>query len=519
MECAIAHAFFGTSFVAQQGESGSPDILRLKDDDAKDEFVLSLTAGDKLYLELGGPGDNLAYTAMSLGCEVLRIPTFKVGNKQSVLQIAAECGWSVDDERAQGEESSDELTVRKTRALAIFALAQKRPQDFVKSEARDADILQLKIHYRGYKRGEKWLLASYLAFLAGHRDLRLIELAREKQREALQDKSSVYDSILHKLVHTLLTDVSAGERKAFLKRLGVKQVEDVRLPKSKDLQKAYKNLLAKIIGAMVEGDKFTSPLLNMMKEEKKAMQAILDRHPVYLAIKAQIPGFGVLTGAAVLNMIVDIRRFESFPSLKAFAGYHHFDDGSRARRVKGRVSNWSPLLKQAIWKWCQWTLKSSDSPYFAKLGNRRAYELIKLLKVRQSAANEQGLDVEILPIAFRERSIAGVADIKVDDLPVLLAHVDALYERAGTTFQAKDEEEGEESDAPVKAKDPKLAKLVRGLKKAALDKALRWLGQQKLKGVYATWRKTIGLSEFPDRSVPLPVTTPSASAESPATLM
>lgn len=51
---------------------------------------------------------------------------------------------------------------------------------------------------------------------------------------------------------------------------------------------------------------------------------------------------------------------------------------------------------------------------------------------------------------------------------------------------------------PVTAKDPKLAKLVRGLKQQALDRALRWLGQQFLKHIFAEWRKAVGLSAAPE---------------------
>ncbi len=166
--------------------------------------------------------------------------------------------------------------------------------------------------------------------------------------------------------------------------------------------------------------------------------------------------------------------------------------------------------------------QDARSPWREKLDRRRAYELYKLLRDRQAQADAEGLAYEILPPAFRERVIASVNDMKVEDLAVyafvdvpgkkpkkvlvggLLHHVDQLRARAGVKpVKAADEEDeaGDEAEAAqdAAAKDPKLAALTRGLKQSALDKALRWLGQQFLKHVFKAWRASLGLSELPTR--------------------
>ncbi|MFZ2804239.1 MAG: hypothetical protein WA001_03375 [Patescibacteria group bacterium] len=223
-----------------------------------------------------------------------------------------------------------------------------------------------------------------------------------------------------------------------------------------------------------------------------------------------------------------MHRHQTSPaSLKAFAGYHHFEDGSRACRKAGVVSNWAPELKQAVYLLCDQTLKRKDSPWRAKLDCRRAYELYKLLKDRQLKAFEQNLDIEILPAAYEKRNITSVLDMTVADLAVyadtgkrtkpnklhpegkpimklvggLAFHVDKLREMAGIKANAPDEEDetagAAEEEAEVEAKNPALAKLVKGLKKVALDKAMRWLGQQFLKHIFKEWRRSIGLVQEP----------------------
>ena len=63
----------------------------------------------------------------------------------------------------------------------------------------------------------------------------------------------------------------------------------------------------------------------------------------------------------------------------------------------------------------------------------------------------------------------------------------------------EDDLEAEPDSTPdPTAKDPKLAKLLRGLKLQGLQKAIRWLGQQFLKHIFKEWRKAVGLPEQPE---------------------
>lgn len=137
-----------------------------------------------------------------------------------------------------------------------------------------------------------------------------------------------------------------------------------------------------------------------------------------------------------------IRRTEKERDLArfiAYAGYHHFEDGSRARRRAGKVSNWNTQLKQAVYLLCDMTVKNPTSPWRAMLDQRKAYELVKLLADRQAKADEQGLEVEILPAAFR-RPITSVADVTLADFTTLSEHIKQLQERAGVAWKGVEAE-------------------------------------------------------------------------------
>jgi hypothetical protein len=297
-------------------------------------------------------------------------------------------------------------------------------------------------------------------------------------------------------INAMLISVPEAERDAFLAKMGV----DKYAGKSAIPRKAVVDMLRKIIDALMESDT-TSPFLAKMKSEKKEIEKLLKKDTVYQLVFDPIPGCGPLISARIMSAIVDIRGFRSFPKLKAFAGYHHFADGTRARRVAGKVSNWNPELKQATYLWTQQTLKMPNSPWRTKLDLRRAYELYKILKDRQLKAYDLDIDTEILPEAYASRTILSVNDMTPADLAVLNAHVDVLRKSAGirTGGDEEDDLEAEPDSTPdPTAKDPKLAKLLRGLKLQGLQKAIRWLGQQFLKHIFKEWRKAVGLPEQPE---------------------
>ncbi|HWQ99369.1 MAG TPA: transposase [Candidatus Methylomirabilis sp.] len=525
MRYAISHALLGTSYVATLHDDPSviPDVTRLRDDASKEEFLLvTLKPGDTLFTDLGGATDKVALVATVRGAEVHRIPTFRLGNKASYAKDAEARGWTIEDEPSHGNETSDELTVRKARAIATAIAAVERTGDFVHQRDEDQTLLLVKQEYRSFRMMQKVLLANTQRLLSTYNDRYLLELAREVKPEdaaGLLSGNKVSTKAAKKAIEALLVDIPEHERGAFMQKLGLDKLEAKKMiPRT-----AVKGMFAKIIEALLEAGPM-SPFMTAMKETEKSIQKRLKGHAVFCTVFEPIPGCGPRIAARMLAAIVDIRRFESIPALKAYAGYHHFEDGSRARRRAGKVSNWNTELKQAVFLWTEQTLKMPASPWREKLDRRRAYELYKILKDRQSKAVADGLGYEIMPVEFTTRSIACVNDVTVADLAILNAHVDALRKAAGIKPQKTDEEseegEGEDSEAAIAAKDPKLARLVRGVKMQGLLKAKRWLGQQLLKHIFRSWRATLGLPEFPATVKSAPTAgagnaTPSPEASAP----
>ena len=518
----VAHAFMGVSYACEDaspsGTGVPPAILRLKDDAAKTAFLLdSLKSGDRLFLELGGAGDKLALMAHYMGVEVHRIPTFKIGDKDAAKQMALSKGWDVVDEPSMGEETADKLTARKARAMAVLAAAQDRPGDFLKIDDADERMLTIKMKYRSYRASQRTLLAAYQRLLANYNDQYLLELARN--RKDLGDAVSgmfagknVHTQAALRAINALLVTIPEEAREQFLTRLGIDKIKGKKMIPRKTVASMFR----KIIDALVESEE-VAPFLASMKETKKEIEKLLKADRIHNKVFGPLPGCGPLIAARMMSAIVDIRNFRSRPALTAFAGYHCLPDGTRARRRAGAVSNWNMELKQAVYLWCTQTLKMPQSPWRTKLDQRRAYELYKLLKTRQAKAEAEGLDYEILPAEFVGRSINNTYDLTLADLAALIARVDMLRKKAGVKAK-KDEDEDEESgveDATLEeetevAKDPALAKLTRGVKMQALQKAMRWLGQQMLKYVFKAWRDALGMPEttYVPRREPAPAVPP-----------
>ena len=494
----IVHAFLGVSYVAKGDASSEspamPEILRLKKDDAKEAFLLNLSPEDRFFIEMGGAGDKVTLIAMYRGAEVRRIPSFKLGDKDAVKGVLEARGWLMPDEPSIGSETSDHLTARRNRAVALFARAASCPGDFALIGEANQPILLIKQRMRSYRAYQRTLLATYQRLLATFKDQYLLEGVKSGEATGTVMGDKVTTEAAMRAINAMLVSIPENERGAFLAKMGV----DKLVGKSAIPRKAVVDMLQKIIDALMESD-ILSPFLASMKSEKKEIEKLLKNDPVYQLVFDPIPGCGPLISGRIMAAIVDIRGFRTRPQLTAFAGYHHFADGSRARRVAGRVSNWNPEFKQAVYLWTEQTLKLPSSPWRARLDLRRAYELYKILKDRQLKAFEQDLDVEILPQAFEARVIRSVNDMTVADLAILLAHVDVLRKKAGVRTGDDEEDDLEADSTPdPTAKDPKLAKLLRGLKAQAMQKAKRWLGQQLLKHIFQEWRKAIGLPERPE---------------------
>ncbi len=517
MDYAIAHAPKGISFVVSMQEGDrSPTILRLKNDPAapakskeKSTFLEKLTEGDRVFLELGGPSDRLALAAYAHGAVILRYPSFLL-NRDATMKIVSGAGIAWKEEKAAGTEQTDVLTARKLRALALHTLGRNNDAGFYALSDKDLSLLQLAMAWRSYERSYKGTQRAYLGVLSAYRDQTFVELALSRQLRADAVDETMHNRVLELLLEDMLGgEVNETERKDFFAMIG-KEFEGGQLPK-----RATEETVATIVNALLESDTFKSTVFGRLKTQKKHIERLLQggrvrvkgekateipANEIYEKVFEPIHGCGPLIAARIISSVGDIRRFETFPKLKAFAGYHHFEDGSRARRVSGKVSNWSPTLKQGVYLFCDITVKQSpETPWRRKLDSRKAYELVKLLADRQAQATELGLDAEILPKAWAERNIASVNDVVPADYAVLCAHVDALQKLAGVAWKGDDEAEEDEAEATATAADPRLGKLVRGLKGRAHQKGLRWLGQQFLKHVFVTWREALGIHD-PERS-------------------
>ena len=497
-DVALVHAFLGVSYIvkgsANSDSPAKPEVIRLKNDEAKESFALGLTPEDRLFLEMGGAGDKVALIAMYRGAEVRRLPSFKLGDKKAVKEAIEAHGWQLPDEPSIGKETSDELTARRNRAVVLFAHAASSPGDFILIGEANQQTLLIKQCNRSYRASQRTLLAAYQRLLSTYRDQYLLESVKagESTGTILGDK--VPTEAAMRAINAMLVSIPESERGAFLAKMGVDKLAG----KPIIPRKTVVDMLRKIIDALMESDTL-SPFLASMKSEKKKLEKLLQNDPVYRLVFDPIPGCGTLISGRIMAAIVDIRGFMSLPKLKAFAGYHHFADGSRARRVKGKVSNWNPELKQGVYLFTEQALKMPGTEFRTKLDCRRAYELVKILKDRQLKALEQGLDVEILPQAYATRIIGSVREMTTADLAVLLAHVDVLRKKAGVRTGDDEEDDLEADSTPdPTAKDPKLAKLLRGLKMQAMQKAKRWLGQQFLKHIFFAWRKAVGLPERPE---------------------
>ena len=518
MKYAIAHAVKGVTFVAQLGNDGKPVVARLADDPvappeagaskkrAKLNFLSQLMPGDQVVMELGGAADRLALAAVAHGAEVYRYQSFLLG-KERTRDVVTLVGWPIDDERPRGKETGEELTVRKMRALALLRLSEVGLGMFMKAEDQDISLLRLGLEFRAFRRSQKAAHRAYQGLLSAYRDQAFLDLAFARQQRAKVTEEEIYSAVLERLAEDILGGgVSDTERADFFAAIG-KEFEGGMIP-----MRATEDDIEKIVNAMLESDRFHATVFDRLKSQKKRIELLLKGGKVKVLgtkekriipanfiwenVFAPIPGVGPLIGARIIAAIGDIRRFKTLPSLKAYAGYHLFEDGSRACRIKGRTSNWDQDLKQGVYLFCVQTLKIKDSPWRAKLDQRRGYELYKILRSKQVEADGAGLTYEILPDAFKTRVVGNTYDVTVADLAALLTHVDVLRKQAGVSSGVVDE--GDEESATIK--DPALAKLVRGVKQQALDKALRWLGQQFLKHVFKSWRQAVGLSELPVRT-------------------
>lgn len=519
---AVAYAPKGTAFVATRGANGNLTTLALKESakkpgsrEKKIAFIQSLDPDhDVVVVENGGTSDYFALLARARGIPVLRFPTSVLGgaehpakkndeadalDRSRAMALLNQHGiTAVKAEKPNGTETGAMLTLRKARAMAMCMVGINGHEDLRPMTEGDVTNLRLKLVYRSYMRSFKATMRAYQGVLQSYRDQALIA----------QAFTETEDDVLETLFKDLLGgEANETERADFFALIG-KTFGSGGLP-----AQATEEDIAKLVSAFIESDKFRSTIVDRLKTQKKAVERalqggkvrrkgtkefdIIPANDVYKTVFEPIPGCGPLIAARMIAAIVDIRRFKSLPALKAYAGYHHFEDGTRSRRVAGKVSNWNTDLKQGVYLFCDQTVKSKKSSWNAKLEHRKAFELYKLLLNRQEMAMDAGLDLEVVPAAFMERAINGVQDILPGDFATLAAHLEALQNRFGVAFKKGDDEEdlqGVETDEEDEVEQTTLtkpekdfAKKLKGLKGGAHQKALRWLGQKFLTHVYNEW--------------------------------
>ncbi len=525
---AFAHAPKGMTYVVRWLRSNPAirEIVRLKDDPMKFAgakgkkilFISKVKPGDEVFLELGGVTDRLAFALLSLGAVVYRIPNYRLKDER-VTSLLAEAKIDLGtEEKAMGEETSTVLTARKHRAFAIEVLATSDVDQFYRTDVRDANVLQIGQEFKSFRRAQKSLLRAYQGLLSSYRDQILIQLAQRRQMAAQLDEEALFNQTLLSVARLILGEANKTEIDDFMASVGQK-LEGTR-PSLTD-EKGVK----KLIEALLETDQAQATVASRLKVQLKRIEVLLkggtlksglegDKPqklpPSFLweQVFSKIARVGPITAAGLISAIGDIRRFPKRSSLTWYAGYAQNADGSRQRPRKGETDNKSRVLKQTVYQWTQSVLKAkpAECVWRQKLDSRRAYELWKILAMRQADADAKGVTDKLLPPAMLARNVPmSVVEILPGDLKLLSDHVDALRKKSGTFVgEETDDEEAEglddaenaaaieETPSDLKEADKQLGRVMRGVKGSALNKALRWLGQQLICTVWQLWNQALG---------------------------
>ncbi len=116
------------------------------------------------------------------------------------------------------------------------------------------------------------------------------------------------------------------------------------------------------------------------KEERKSnadLERVLKTLDVYTKLFEPIKGVGPRIAAGIISAIGDIRRFQNSDKLRAFAGCHVNDSngektqlgteagsgGKFPRHTRGKVANWHPNLRQALYLLGDQFNRNPDSPW------------------------------------------------------------------------------------------------------------------------------------------------------------
>ncbi|MBI2065777.1 MAG: transposase [Candidatus Zambryskibacteria bacterium] len=372
------------------------------------EMLGSLTPDDVLFLELGGQNDKFAIAAFRTGAKLLRLPT-----------------WHISDEQKRQREQEGRVGKDvEEPASIIHRFAAEKPESFYPFRESDLPYMEVRL----------------LAKMFGTVQTKIRMALANKLRQIGQDLEFLGGPngfpTTKQAIESVLMTVPAEERA---------EVD----PKDGTAIKFFKSL---------EGS------------FKKELEAKLEELPVYKAVFEPIPGCGPGIAGYTIAAMLDIRRFPTFPKLKAYAGWHLVpNNGSgwkAAQRQRGERANWNHMLKQAGFFFAaQVNNGSPDNPWKQQLEARRIREINKLLELRRNEGKP-------IPINM--------------DAERLMREV-VLPERARAAALSS---EGRKVI-------PHILEPYTGILALAHKRAMRWVVQQYFGYVYREWRRFEGLSTEP----------------------
>lgn len=382
------------------------------------EFIESLSGEDTIFTELGGQNDKFCLAAIGHGVTMLRLPTFVIH----------------DEQKRQREEDGKEGASVESSAHILWRWAKERPETFHPFREVDYPYTRVRMLSRMY-----WTIQRNIRIAIANR-LRHIQ----EDMVYLNVGDSKRLGVISESISALIETVPTGAPSEM-------EVDDSGEVKLRGFER----------------------MENRFKAELKSE---LEGLPLYRAVFEPIKGCGPGIAGFVIAAIMDIRRFPSFPKLKAFAGYHLIPDGRGGfmapRAMRGQRANWDHKLQQAVYYFATCMDKQKpDHVWKRQLEARKLYEIGKLLVKRR----EEGKDIP--------------EDMTVEKFAAMVIEIRSKV--SGT---------GEFARMPEAYK---------GIPAIAHKRALRWLGQKFLQYVWNGWRDLEGLKDpdnqlFPSGQVSAP---------------
>lgn len=284
-----------------------------KSEKARADWIAGLKPGDVIWAEMGAGAGNFLLGCVRQGAKVWRLPTNRI---KSAMTAAGD------------ERSLDQVT-----GEYLERFARQQPEIFYELTEQQTPI------------------AEIAALASGYRNLQDdVRKPLVQKAEAVVSEISLASGANDPTARKAVTEIVLGEL------FSPKFLATVKQP---DLAGTLEAALKKIEIAFY-------------KELDRKLKAL----PLFRAVFDPIKGCGPRIAGSIIGTIGDIRRFPTAANLKAYAGLHHFENGSRARRKAGELYPVRQELKQACWDFFQQTWKwgKADSPWKAHFLKRVEYE-------------------------------------------------------------------------------------------------------------------------------------------------